>query len=163
MYVVAAMAPYLRSTVDGVLPVRRLASLHLAHTIAKQARNSRGAAARATSHHRARQRATCACVLDGSTERTGARRSRRARAGAERGGPAHRPPAPRHPLSPPPANDAVIAPRPGPAPRYALAPRTHRHLIIYKHYHYLCANCDAISAAPAALLSCCLAAASVES
>ncbi|CAH2074889.1 unnamed protein product, partial [Iphiclides podalirius] len=88
------MAPYLRSTVDGVLPARRLSSLHLAHSVAKQARVSRGAAvaAGATSHHRIRQRATCACVRDGSTERTepSARRGA-ARAGAAEGRP--RPPA----------------------------------------------------------------------
>ncbi|CAH4009526.1 unnamed protein product [Pieris brassicae] len=102
------MAPYLRSTVDGVLPVRRLVSLHLAHTIAKRARQSRGAAARATSHHQKQQRATCACVLDGSTERTGVRRSRRPRAGAERGGPAQcRPPNPSRP--------GPLAPRSDPA------------------------------------------------
>ncbi|CAD0198558.1 unnamed protein product [Chrysodeixis includens] len=104
------MAPYLKSTVDGVLPARRLSSLQLAYSVAKKARKSRGAAAAAgaTSHHRIQQRATCACVRDGSTERTGAlggaARARRGRGAA--------------PPRPPPANDDVItAPRPPRAPR----------------------------------------------
>lgn len=106
MYVVAAMAPYLRSTVDGVLPARRLSSLQLAYYFTKKARITRDAAAAAgaTSHHRERERATCACVRGGSTEWTegpgGAARD--AAPGAGMGG-----------ARAPPANDDVItAPRP---------------------------------------------------
>lgn len=87
------MAPYRRSTVDGVLPVRRLSSLPLALSGEKKARKSRARAwsgPGAGSHHRnhCARGATCACERCGFGVTTGERRAGAAwrRAGGGRWG-----------------------------------------------------------------------------